>query len=254
GWQAFRARGDHHPLPPGHDAAAGRLVMPQGWEEIRAEVLTRIRSRRWPPGEIIPTEEALAVEFSCARATVNRALRELAQAGVLERKRKAGTRVAILPVRKATLDIPVIRQEVAARGHTYTFRLLAQTEGTPPPSVAARLGLTTGHCMLHLQTLHLADNRAYVFEDRWLNPTALPQPLPDFAAISANEFLVAHVAFASGDIAFSAEPASAPEAAALLVPPATALFITERCTWSPEAPITWVRLAHAPGYRLQTLL
>ena len=33
-----------------------------------------------------------------------------------------------------------------------------------------------------------------------------------------------------------------------------ALFITTRCTWTPEAPITWVRLAHAPGYRLQTLL
>ena len=228
--------------------------MPQGWEEIRAEVLTRIRSRRWPPGEVIPTEEALALEFDCARATVNRALRELAQTGVLERKRKAGTRVAMLPVRKATLDIPVIRQEVAARGQVYAFRLLLQTTGLPPMAVAARLGLAEATNMLHLQTLHLADGRAYALEDRWLNPAVLPQPLPDFAGVSANEWLVAHVAFATGDIAFSAEPASNSEAAALSVPPGTALFITERCTWGQDAPITWVRLAHAPGYRLQTLL
>ncbi len=228
--------------------------MPQGWEEIRAEVLSRIRTRRWPPGEIIPTEEALALEFDCARATVNRALRELAQTGVLERKRKSGTRVAMLPVRKATLDIPVIRQEVAARGQVYAFRLLSQRSKVPPIAVAARLGLAHAMPMLHLQTLHLADGRAFALEDRWLNPAALPQPLPDFAAISANEWLVAHVAFATGDIAFSAEPASKTEATALSVLEGTALFITERCTWGTEAPITWVRLAHAPGYRLQTLL
>ena len=216
--------------------------------------LARIRSRRWPPGGIIPPEAALALEFDCARATVNRALRELAQAGVLERKRKVGTRVAMLPVRKATLDIPVIRQEVAARGQTYAFRLLSQGEGSPPMAVAARMGLNAGSRLLHLQTLHLADGRAHVLEDRWLNPAILPQPQPDFSAISANEYLVAHIAFASGDIAFSAEPASAPEATVLSVPQGTALFITERCTWSPEAPITWVRLAHVPGYRLQTRL
>lgn len=225
----------------------------QGWEDIRAEVLARIRSRRWPPGEIIPSEEVLAQEWGCARATVNRALRELAQAGVLERKRKAGTRVAALPVRKATLDIPVIRQEVAARGQAYSFRLLARSTAEPPVAVAARLGLPAGEEMLHLQTLHLADHRPHVLEDRWLNPAAVPG-LPDFARVSANEWLVAHVAFAQGDIAFSAEPASPTEAKALSIPQGTALFITERCTWSPEAPITWVRLAHAPGYRLQTLL
>jgi GntR family transcriptional regulator, histidine utilization repressor len=31
-----------------------------------------------------------------------------------------------------------------------------------------------------------------------------------------------------------------------------ALFITERSTWGDAAPITWVRLANALGYRLHT--
>ena len=73
------------------------MSTPQGWEEIRAEVLRRIERRDWRPGATIPTEEQLAAEFGCARATVNRALRELAEAGVLERRRKAGTRVATHP-------------------------------------------------------------------------------------------------------------------------------------------------------------
>ena len=228
--------------------------MVNGWEAIRAEVMRRIRARDWPPGGLIPSEQALALEFGCARATVNRALTDLADQGVLERKRRAGTRVALLPVRKARLDIPVIRAEVAARGQTYLCHLLGRAIAPPPVAVAARLGLVPGATMLHLPCLHLADGRPQVFEDRWLNPDVLPDPAPDFHTISANEWLVANLAFVTGDIAFSAEPASRIEAEALSVAPGAALFITERCTWGAQAPITWVRLAHAPGYRLQTLL
>lgn len=228
--------------------------MNHGWESIRAEVLARIRARHWPPGALIPGEEALAQEFGCARATVNRALNDLAEAGVLERKRRAGTRVALLPVRKATLDIPVIRAEVEGRGQTYAFRLLSQATGLPPAPVAAQLGLAPGQPMLHLTTLHLADGRPQVYEDRWLNPAVLPDPSPDFATTSANEWLVSNLAFLTGDIAFSAENASPQEAATLGIAPGAALFITTRCTWGADQPITWVRLAHAPGYRLQTML
>ena len=232
----------------------GPFKMKLGWEAIRAEVLRRIRTRIWAPGALIPSEEALAQEFGCARATVNRALQELANSGVLERKRKAGTRVAALPVRKATLEIPVIRQEIEARGQIYSFRVMLRVLKEPPLAIQARLGLRTTQAMLHLQTLHLAGGVPQVFEDRWLNPSLLPLPEPDFSIISVNEWLVASVAFSIGDIAFSAEPASSREADAMAVPPGTALFITERATWATDTPITWVRLSHAPGYRLHTLL
>jgi GntR family transcriptional regulator, histidine utilization repressor len=226
----------------------------KGWEDIRAEVLRRIRARDWQPGAQIPTEEDLAVEFGVARATVNRALRDLAEAGVLERRRKAGTRVAALPVRKATLDIPVIRQEIEARGQTHSFQVLKQTFMEPPVPVASRLGLPPGIKLLYLETLHLADGKPFAFETRWLNSEILPRPMPDFQSLSANEWLVAHVAYVTGDIAFTAEGAGAREAAVLGVPVGAALFITERMTWTAESPITFVRLAHAPGYRVQTLV
>lgn len=224
-----------------------------GWEDIRTEVLSRIRTKAWPLGALIPGEEALAQEFGVARATVNRALSELARSGVLERKRKAGTRVAALPVRKATLNIPVIRAEVEARGEVYGLRLLRCEPALPPVAVLARLGQDLG-AMLHIETLHLATGRGFVIEDRWLNPAVLPHPTPDFSAISVNEWLVAHVSFANGDISFAAEAATSWAAEALAIPQGAAVFVTERCTWAPDAPITWVRLVHAPGYRLSTVL
>ena len=69
----------------------------KSFHAIKAEMARRIAERVWAPGALIPGEEVLAVEFSCARATVNRALQELARGGVLVRKRKAGTRVALHP-------------------------------------------------------------------------------------------------------------------------------------------------------------
>jgi GntR family histidine utilization transcriptional repressor len=221
-----------------------------GWEEIRAEVLRRIRARDWPPGALIPGEEALASEFQVARATVNRALRDLADAGVLERKKRAGTRVAELPVRRARLEVPVIRLDVLGRGLDYDFKLLADRLAPAPVPVTARLGLPEGQEMRFLETLHLAGGRPYVHETRWLNPEVLPASPPDFARVSANEWLVTHVSLVSGDIAFTAEPASAREAEVLGVPVGTALLIAERTTHGTRGPVTLVRLAHAPGHRV----
>jgi GntR family transcriptional regulator, histidine utilization repressor len=222
------------------------------WEDIRAEVMRRIRMRLWLPGAVIPTEEALAYEFGCARATVSRALRELAEAGVVERRRKAGTRVALHPVRKATLDIAVTRLEVEGRGQVYGYHLSEAVMGAVPMAVLSKLGLALGAQWLHLRCVHLADGAAFLYEDRWLNPQVLLDPVPDFAVISANEWLVSNISYTRGDIAFSAANASVDEAEMLGVPAGAALFITERGTWGEVAPITWVRLAYAPGYRLHT--
>ncbi|MEL6336872.1 MAG: GntR family transcriptional regulator, partial [Pseudomonadota bacterium] len=51
----------------------------RNWQRVQDEVLRRIQSREWKPGEMIPHEAALATEFGCARTTVNRALREIAE-------------------------------------------------------------------------------------------------------------------------------------------------------------------------------
>ncbi len=232
---------------------AGRAVM-TGWEAIRAEVLRRIRARDWAPGAVIPGEEALAAEFGCARATVNRALRDLAEAGVLERRRKAGTRVALNPVRRATLEIPVIRQEIEGRGLRYAYSPDRGRTEVAPVAVASAMGLPPGARMRRLVALHFADRRPFLYEQRWLNPAVLGGAAPDFAVVSANEWLVANIPYSSGDITFSAAGASEEEAVVFGVPEGAALFIVERTTWTAEAPITSVRLAHAPGYRLHTMV
>lgn len=223
------------------------------WRAIQNEVLRRIHSREWPPGHIIPGEVDLAREFGCARATVNRALRALADVGLLERRRKAGTRVALHPVSRATVNIPIIRQEIEDRGSTYGYTLLSRDITQPAQHIRARLCPDGSPDCLHITALHHADDAPFVFEDRWINLTAVPQAAQQaFTTLSANEWLLAHAPYTHGDITFSAEAASADEAAILHSPPAMAIFVIERTTWDHTQAITTVRLSYAPGYRIYT--
>jgi GntR family histidine utilization transcriptional repressor len=93
------------------------------YRDVKAEILNRVRAGRWPLGETIPGEEALAAEFGCARVTVNRALRELASEGVVERRRRAGTRIVQGCRRAARIEIPLIRTQIEERGATYRYAL-----------------------------------------------------------------------------------------------------------------------------------
>ena len=82
------------------------------YQTIKTEMREWIQTGIWKQGGLIPVEAALAKEFGCARATLNRALRELAQEGILELRRKAGTRVVRPVGRSANFEIPRILLEI----------------------------------------------------------------------------------------------------------------------------------------------
>lgn len=227
----------------------------RNWQSVQKEVLRRIHAREWKPGALIPNETDLALEFGCARTTVNRALRSLAQSGLLDRRRKAGTRVAAQPVAKATLDIAVIRAEVEDRGQKYGYQLIAREHTTPPLAISAAMQTQTASALLHIRALHLADDRPYALEDRWINTYVVPLALDEpFVQISANEWLLKHAPYTHGEIAFSAIAATPPDSLVLDCAPNSALFAIERLTWDKAASVTKVRLLFSPGHQLRTVL
>jgi GntR family histidine utilization transcriptional repressor len=225
----------------------------RNWQAVQTEVRRRIAARVWRPGDFIPHETDLAREFGCARATVNRALRELADEGLLDRRRKAGTRVAVNPVRRARLDIPVIRDEIESQGRACRHATLSREIAEPPPDIRARMQVEAGRTLLHIRTLYTADGAPYVLEDRWINPEAVPAVLAEtFSRVSPNEWLVREVPFEAGDFAFSAITSTPAEAGALSCETGVGLFVLDRTTWSGGSAITSVRLVFHPGYRMHT--
>lgn len=223
------------------------------WQAVQETVRQRISRRVWIPGALIPHEAELAREFGCARATVNRALRGLAEAGLIERRRKAGTRVALNPVRRAEFSIPLIREEIEGRGQSHDYRILCHEMRLPPPDVQARLQIGAARPILYLQTLYTADAMPYVFETRWINSIAVPKVLDtDFGTVSPNEWLVREVAFDGGDFTVSAIAATQREASVLACGVGEGLLVLDRRTRHEDRIITSVKLVFHPGYRMHT--
>lgn len=225
----------------------------KSWQAVQNEVRRRISQRDWKPGDFIPHEADLAQEFGCARATVNRALRGLAEAGLLERRRRAGTRVALNPVRRAEFAIPVIRAEIEGKGQHHAHSVCLREMRLPPPDVQARMQVSVSVPQLFVQTLYLADGTAYVFESRWINVNAIPAvECEDFSIFSPNEWLVREVAFDGGDFTFSAITATPAEATMLSCRTGEGLFVLDRTTRHAGQVITSVRLVFHPGYQMHT--
>lgn len=82
------------------------------WKDVRARIHARILEGRYAPGDRLPRDEDFAAELGCARATVQRAMRDLSDSGIVERRRKGGTHLRADPVTRAVLDIPITRREV----------------------------------------------------------------------------------------------------------------------------------------------
>ena len=221
------------------------------FRDVKDEVLRRIRSNHWPPGAPVPGEVALAAEFGCSRATVNRAMRELSDEGILDRRRKSGTRVRPAPVRQIRFEIPLIRDEVEATGAAYRYALVSRAAVVAPDWLRARLALAPDTRLLHLHCMHYADGAPYQFEDRWISLAAIPAAEhTDFAATGPNEWLVREVPFTEAEIRFSATAADAALARFLQMPPGAPVFTADRTTWLAGDLVTNTRLSFAAGYQM----
>lgn len=221
------------------------------WMDVRDEIRTRILNRTYAPGDKLPRDEDIALELGCARTTVHRAMQNLSLAGLVDRKRKGGTHVLTDPVSRATFEIPITRREVEQRGAKYNYQLISRELEETPISIMARFGIQQPVRMLHVVALHLAENRPYILEDRWIDTRSTPEILNvDLTRESANEWLVRHKPYSRIEIRFSAMSADGAVAKHLATPPGSALFVIERTTWIGQAPITAVQAVAAPGYQL----
>jgi len=213
---------------------------------IRADVQGRILSGEWPPGHKVPAEHELMAAYGCSRMTVSKALGALADAGLIVRRRRAGSFVAHPKIHSAVLDIPDIAAEVTARGQAYGYELMSRALRPAREAEAEALDLDPGAEVLALRCLHRAGGRPFALEERLINVAAAPQALDaDFAETPPGTWLLHHVPWTEAEHRISAASAG-PAARVLDVPATTACLVLERKTWRAGDRITQVRLTF-PG-------
>lgn len=221
------------------------------WQAVRDQIRGDILNRTYGLGDKLPKDAEIAARLGCARGTVQRAMQDLSDAGLIERRRKGGSHVRAQPIVRATLDIPVTRRDVEGRGQRYGYHLLGTNAEPAPRPVLAKFGLKGMMPTLRVQSVHYADDQPHSYEDRWVFTDTVPEFRDiDLNVISANEWLVANRPYTGFDMSFYAISADAQMAQHLDVPLDAPLLVIERRTWFDDKPITLVKSYNRPGYQL----
>jgi GntR family histidine utilization transcriptional repressor len=211
--------------------------------EIARDIEQAILCGRWPPGHRVPPETNLTKRYTCARMTVSKALSSLVSAGLIERRRRLGTFVAMPSRQSAVLEVRDLKDEIVARGSTYRYQLLSRTLGRANAPEAAKLGLPKGAPVLRITALHIASDTPFAFEERLINVKEVPRSAGEpFTDISGGAWLIAHVPWTEAEHRISAAAANAFESKKLQIASRSACLVVECQTWRLGRPITHVRL------------
>lgn len=216
-------------------------------ERIVGDIGGRILSGEWPPGRRIPFEHELTVEYGCSRMTVNKALSQLAKAGLIERRRRSGSFVRMPKSQAAVLEITDIRAEVQALNLPYRYELVSRTVRKASAADRARLGIASGTKVLALSCRHFAGAKPFCVEDRLISLATVPEAAEEsFAESPPGPWLIGRVPWSGAEHRIRAANADDGVAAALDVEPGTACLVVERQTWSADQPVTQVVITY-PG-------
>ena len=218
-------------------------------QRILTDIEGRIVSGEWPPGYRIPFEVDLAKQYECSRMTVNKALTQLARAGLIERIKRFGSFVRQPLVNSAVLEIHDIRKEVESLKQVYSFATSkrALRKATSTDALALDVALATP--VLELASVHFAGKDPFCIEARLINLASVPDAADaDFTETTASQWLLSRVPWSTAEHRIQAVAADAATAAALAIPKGTACLVVERRTWSNASPVTCVRFTY-PGNR-----
>jgi GntR family histidine utilization transcriptional repressor len=209
---------------------------------ISADLASEIRSGAWPPGYRIPFEHELMARYDCARATAGKAVQALAAAGLIERRRRAGSFVARPPIQSAVLEIPELQAEVSGRGQVYDYALLSSRRRPPNRHDPNESALGSAGAVLALVCRHFADGRPFAMEERLINLDVVPQAAQaDFQATAPGAWLLDHVAWSEAEHKIGASSAAAWIADGLDIAAGGACLTLKRWTWRAGEPVTFVR-------------
>ena len=134
------------------------------YEQIKRLVMRSLSDAEWQPGEMIPSEMALAQRFQVSQGTVRKAINELVAENMLVRRQGKGTFVATHTDDGTTYRFLHLRN--LADEQTYpqsTFIGLARIKADA--QVAKRLTIRKGSPLVNLQRVLTLAGKSVVYDD-----------------------------------------------------------------------------------------
>lgn len=219
--------------------------------QVKQFVLEQIAAGVLQPGHRVPSENQLVRDLDVSRMTANRALRELAADGVVVRVAGVGTFVAEQRVHAHPLQVRNISDEIRARGHQHTAKVVSLGSLSASRDLAERCGVGPGARLDHSLLIHFEDGVPLQVEDRYVNPTVVPGYLRnDFTHITPHEFLMQSAPLQRAEHIVRALLPDGRIRRMLRLSEGDACLLIRRRTWSEERIVTVADLYH-PGSRYE---
>jgi len=226
------------------------------YKKVQNYILESIENDIFEEGKQIPSEHILAKQFGVSRMTVNRAIVELSQQGVLKRVQGSGTFVSSKRVASPPIRIVDISTEILSRGSEYRIEMIAQKLQSASKSIAKKLEIPEGETVYFCHLLHHENNIPLAMEKRYVSRTLVPRFFEqDFLNISPGKYLLSHYDLVEMDQTIEALIATKELAQFLQIDENSACLSTERRTWSTIGLISYAEFTYpASRYKLQSHL
>lgn len=235
------------------------------YQRIKNAILDNIHSGKWPAGSAISTEMALATEFGVSRMTVNRALKELSEERVLERRQGSGTFVAQQQFNHTFVEVRNIAEDLKSANRDYEAKVVSKravTASMLDDELRRKFGIDEMATVTHtdasdapilyeVKIIHVADGQPIQFEERWVDAKKVPEFIEqDFTVVNTSDYLVAKIPLESGSYTIRALAAPNEVADALQIAAQSPTLVLRRQTYSAGQVVTFVKMWHA-GDRYQ---
>ncbi len=223
------------------------------YQQIKQHILHAIHSGQWRTGMAIPTEMRLAEQFAVSRMTVNRALKELTEEKVLQRRQGSGTFVAQQQFNHTFVEVRNIADDIRQTGKTYRAAVIDKKdcELSALPADMQPLFQQTQQ-LFQLDVIHYGDDVPIQYEKRWVDAELVPEfSCQDFTQVNASDYLIDNVPLVKGHYNIQAKLPSAEIADKLNMATSQAALVLTRYTYSSNHRIvTYVQMWHS-GERFQ---
>jgi GntR family transcriptional regulator, histidine utilization repressor len=161
------------------------------YQQVKEYIVGKMNGGAMQPGMRIESEAELVARLKVSRMTVNRALRELADEGKINRMQGKGTFVAEKKPQSALLEIKSIAREIRDRGGVYSCYVHLLQAEKAQPSIAAALGLAPYSDIFHSIIVHKDSNIPIQLGCRYINPEIAPNFLEqDFTQSTVSDYLL----------------------------------------------------------------
>ena len=221
------------------------------YQQIKDNILSRIRNDEWQSGQKIPSENELVDLLGVSRMTVHRALRELTHEGVLHRAHGRGTFVAERRKHASLITLQDIADEVRSANRHYKMEVLSLSVVQVSAKIASRMQVDNNSQAYRLRAVHYQDNVPIQFEDRYVNPRLCADFMSvDFSQVTATRYLMDLFEPDEIEHIVRAQIPTAQESKILSLNDNEACLCLSRRTWKNNQVVTYVSLIY-PGSRYE---